>query len=84
VILVGGGLVDRAGTLIVDPARIAYGARLSNSRVRPLAPLRRASLGNAAGLVGAAALATGAATLPELRAVRRAPSRQVTATAAPP
>ncbi len=57
VILVGGGLVDRAGALIIDPARIAYGARLGNCTFRPLAPLRRASLGNAAGLVGAAALA---------------------------
>lgn len=69
VILVGGGIVDAVGELIIDSARIAYGARLSIRRFRPLAPLRRASLGNAAGLVGAAALATGAVTQPKLATV---------------
>jgi glucokinase len=66
VFLIGGGVVDAVGDLIIDPARTAYDAGLSIRRFRPLAPLRRARLGNAAGLVGAGALAAGAATFPKL------------------
>jgi glucokinase len=70
VIVVGGGLVDAAGDLIVEPARVAYGAALSIRGVRPVAPLRRAGLGNAAGLVGAGALAAAVpATFPASWAV---------------
>jgi glucokinase len=55
-ILVGGGLAD-AGDLVLGPARRAYAAAVGFRRVRPAAPLRAAALGNAAGVVGMAALA---------------------------
>jgi glucokinase len=57
-VLIGGGLTDAAGVLIVGPARAAFGASASLREVRPAPPVRRAALGNAAGLVGAAALAS--------------------------
>jgi len=70
VIVLGGGLVDAAGELIVEPARIAYTSALSIRAVRQVAPLRRAELGNAAGLVGAGARAAAAvAGLPTASAV---------------
>jgi glucokinase len=70
VIVVGGGLVDAAGELIVEPARVAYASALSIRAVRQVAPLRPAGLGNAAGLVGAGARAAmAAAGLPTLSAV---------------
>ena len=53
-VLIGGGLTDAAGDLIVDPARAAFAGRASLPGVRPVVPVRRAALGNAAGLVGAA------------------------------
>jgi glucokinase len=61
VIVVGGGLVDAAGELLVEPARVAYASALSIRAVRQVAPLRAAGLGNAAGLVGAGARAAMAA-----------------------
>lgn len=57
VVLIGGGLAEAAGDLIVEPARAAYGESLSIRRARPVAPVRQAAFGNAAGIVGAAALA---------------------------
>ena len=70
VIVLGGGLVDAAGELIVEPARTAYTSALSIRAVRQVAPLRAAELGNAAGLVGAGArAATAAAGLPTASAV---------------
>jgi glucokinase len=70
VIVVGGGIVDAAGELIVAPARRAYAAALSMRRVREGAPLRPAGLGNAAGLVGAGARAAmAAAGLPTLSTI---------------
>ena len=70
VIVVGGGLVDAAGELIVEPARVAYASALSIRAVRQVAPLRPAGLGNAAGLVGAGTRAAmAAAGLPTLSAV---------------
>jgi len=61
VVLIGGGLTDAAGDLVVDPARAAFGSCASLPGVRPVVPVRRAGLGNAAGLVGAASLASRAA-----------------------
>ena len=58
VLVVGGGLAEAAGDLIADPARTAYAEAVSIPAVRPLAPIRLAGLGNAAGIVGAATLAT--------------------------
>jgi glucokinase len=61
VIVVGGGLVDAAGELLLEPTRVAYASALSIHAVRQVAPLRAAGLGNAAGLVGAGARAAMAA-----------------------
>jgi glucokinase len=66
-VLIGGGLAEAAGELIVGPARTAYGASLSIRDSRPVAPMRLARLGNTAGLVGAGALAS-AMTEPSERA----------------
>jgi glucokinase len=54
--LVGGGVAD-AGDLLLAPARATYSARLTGTQFRPHAQIRRAELGNDAGLVGAADLA---------------------------
>lgn len=54
--VVGGGVAD-AGELLLDPARRRYAERLTGTRFRPHAEIRRAELGNDAGLVGAADLA---------------------------
>ena len=54
--VVGGGVAD-AGELLLAPARRAFASRLSGGSSRPAADLRAASLGNDAGLVGAADLA---------------------------
>lgn len=56
VIVVGGG-VSAAGDLLLDPAREAYAANLTARAFRPIAPWKLASMGNEAGIVGAADLA---------------------------
>ena len=56
VIVVGGG-VGEAGDLLMAPGRDAYRSLLTGRGHRPWAELRPASLGNSAGLVGAADLA---------------------------
>ena len=54
--VVGGGVAD-AGELLLGPARRTFEARLTGAASRPVAEVRPASLGNDAGLVGAADLA---------------------------
>ena len=56
VFVIGGGVAD-AGDLLLEPARRAYAERLTGTAFRPHADLRLASMGNDAGLVGAADLA---------------------------
>lgn len=56
VVAVGGG-VAKAGDLLLEPARKAFERTLSAPLHRPQAVLRRASLGNDAGMIGAADLA---------------------------
>ncbi len=56
VIVIGGG-VSEAGDLLLDPAREAFLEQLTGRGHRPVAELRTASLGNAAGVIGAADLA---------------------------
>ena len=56
VFVIGGGVAD-AGELLLAPARRAFASRLTGTRSRPHAEVRRAELGNDAGLVGAADLA---------------------------
>ena len=55
-VAVGGGVGD-AGDLILDPLREAFARHLSGLPHRPLAEIRAATLGNRAGLIGAADLA---------------------------
>jgi glucokinase len=55
-VVVGGG-VGEAGDLLLDPARQAYAAALSGGSHRPHLQMTRATLGNDAGLIGAADLA---------------------------
>lgn len=55
-VVVGGG-VSAAGGLLVDPAREAFAAQLTGRGYRPEARIELASLGNEAGIVGAADLA---------------------------
>jgi glucokinase len=55
-VVVGGG-VSEAGELLLAPAREAYVAALSGSAHRPHLQVVRATLGNDAGLIGAADLA---------------------------
>lgn len=54
--VIGGG-VSAAGETLLGPARDAYVANLTGIEHRPIAEIRRAELGNDAGLVGAADLA---------------------------
>ncbi|MGI8614156.1 MAG: ROK family glucokinase [Nocardioidaceae bacterium] len=54
--VIGGGVSD-AGDLLISPARAAYRKTLSGRGFRPEAEVTRASLGNEAGLIGAADLA---------------------------
>ncbi len=56
IIVVGGG-VSKAGELLLEPARRQMAASVTGSAVRPLPPIVPASMGNAAGVVGAAMLA---------------------------
>lgn len=56
VIAIGGG-VSEAGDLLIDPIRTAFGQQLTGRGHRPVAEIRRAELGNKAGLIGAADLA---------------------------
>jgi glucokinase len=55
-VAVGGG-VGEAGDLILEPLRVSFARHLSGLPYRPLAEVRRATLGNQAGLIGAADLA---------------------------
>lgn len=57
--VIGGGVSD-AGELLLAPARRTFAARLTGTGSRPHAVIRRAQLGNDAGLVGAADLARSA------------------------
>ncbi|CAA9327907.1 MAG: Glucokinase [uncultured Frankineae bacterium] len=54
--VIGGGVSD-AGDLLLEPTRRAFVERLTGTGERPVADVRRAELGNDAGLVGAADLA---------------------------
>lgn len=56
VFVVGGGVAD-AGELLLGPAREVFAQHLTGGPYRPHAPIVLASLGNDAGLVGAADLA---------------------------
>ena len=56
VVVIGGG-VAAAGDLLLDPVRTAFWRALPASTNRPVANLRLATLGNAAGMIGAADLA---------------------------
>jgi glucokinase len=55
-IVISGGLV-RLGDVLLDPLRAAFTGHLEGSAHRPEVPIVAAELGDAAGLVGAAALA---------------------------
>ncbi|NHC45628.1 ROK family glucokinase [Motilibacter aurantiacus] len=54
--VIGGG-VSEAGDLLLEPARRTYTEVLTGRAYRPLAEIRQATLGNDAGVVGAADLA---------------------------
>jgi glucokinase len=56
VVAIGGGVAD-ADELLLDPMRAAFEANLSGRGHRPVLEIRKASLGNRAGLIGAADLA---------------------------
>lgn len=56
VIVVGGGVID-AGDLLMKPARASYEEQLAQRGRLPVAEVRPALMGNAAGVVGAADLA---------------------------
>ena len=55
-IVIGGGVAD-AGDLLLDPSRAAFRRQLTGRGHRPEAEFALASLGNDAGMIGAAALA---------------------------
>ena len=55
-IVIGGGVAD-AGDLLLDPTRAAFRRQLTGRGHRPEAEFALASLGNDAGMIGAAALA---------------------------
>lgn len=55
-IAIGGG-VSETGDLLLDPIRAAFDQGLTGRGHRPVAEIRRAELGNSAGLIGAADLA---------------------------
>ncbi|MGH3151980.1 MAG: ROK family protein, partial [Streptosporangiaceae bacterium] len=54
--VIGGG-VSEAGDLLLDPARAAFERALTGRGYRPFAEIRKAQLGQDAGIVGAADLA---------------------------
>ena len=56
VVVIGGG-VSEAGDLLLDPVRGGVRPQLTGRGHRPVAEIRRARLGNRAGLIGAADLA---------------------------
>jgi len=56
VVAIGGG-VSEAGDLLLLPLREAFERHLPGREYRPLAEIRRATLGNTAGMIGAADLA---------------------------
>jgi glucokinase len=56
VVVLGGG-VSEAGDLLLDPVRSAFASQLTGRGHRPVLDIRRARLGNRAGLIGAADLA---------------------------
>ncbi len=56
VVAIGGG-VSGAGDLLLEPVRTAFEGQLTGRGHRPLAEIRLASLGNRAGVIGAADLA---------------------------
>jgi glucokinase len=56
VVVIGGGVAD-AGDLLLGPAREAFATHLSGGDHRPHLDIRGASLGNDAGIIGAADLA---------------------------
>jgi glucokinase len=56
IVVVSGGLVELGDTLL-DPVRAAFAGRLEGSAHRPPVPIVAGELGDAAGVVGAAALA---------------------------
>jgi len=55
VVVIGGG-VSAADDLLLDPVRHAFGAQLTGRGHRPTLEIRKARLGNRAGLIGAADL----------------------------
>ena len=55
-VAIGGG-VSEAEDLLLDPIRAAFGKQLTGRGHRPVAEIRKAQLGNKAGLIGAADLA---------------------------
>ncbi len=58
VVAIGGG-VSGAGDLLLGPVRTAFEGQLTGRGHRPLAEIRLASLGDRAGVIGAADLARG-------------------------
>jgi glucokinase len=55
VVVVGGG-VSEAGDLLLEPTRVAFAGQLVGRGFRPIPQIRKATLGNRAGLIGAADL----------------------------
>jgi glucokinase len=54
-VVVGGG-VSEAGELLLGPVREAFAGQLVGRGFRPIPEVRRAKLGNHAGMIGAADL----------------------------
>ena len=55
VVVIGGG-VSAADDLLLEPTRAAFAAQLTGRGHRPMLEIRKAQLGNRAGLIGAADL----------------------------